>query len=206
MLEVARVEVGAMPHGARLNAAEDRLYAVTMMSGELIETDAWGFEVTRRLSLGGHAMPGGEGASPTWVEPAPDGHLWVAVGGADEIREIDPIGWEVVRTLEAPGAYNLAVSPDGRWMVATYRNDGEIGIWALGEGREMARIRSSRDLPHGIAISPDSRYAFVSIEGVGGEPGRVEVVDLAAGERVATVDIGAQASGIAFWKQEAGPP
>lgn len=203
MLEVARLEVGVMPHGSRLNEAEDRLYAVTMMSGELVETNAWTFEVTRRLSLGGHAMPGMEGASPTWVEPAPNGRLWVAVGGAGEIREVDPAGWEVVRTLEAPGAYNVGVSPDGRWLVATYRSEGSIGIFALDDGRETARIPSSRDLPHGIAISPDSRYAFVSIEGVGGEPGAVDVVDLAAGERVDTVDVGKQASGIAFWKMEA---
>jgi hypothetical protein len=51
-----------------------------------------------------------------------------------------------------------------------------------------------------VAVSPDSRYAFVSVEGVGAAPGRVDVFDLDALMRVASVDVGQQASGIAFWR------
>ena len=54
-------------------------------------------------------------------------------------------------------------------------------------------------------ISPDSRYAFVTLEGVGAEPGTVDVVDLGALSRVASVDVGQQAGGIDFWKTEAPP-
>ena len=49
-------------------------------------------------------------------------------------------------------------------------------------------------------MSSDSRYAFVTSEGVGAAPGKVDVIDLAARAKVGTVDIGQQASGIAFWK------
>jgi DNA-binding beta-propeller fold protein YncE len=56
---------------------------------------------------------------------------------------------------------------------------------------------------HGVVVSPDSRYAFVSVEGVGAEPGKVDVYDLRALARVASVAVGQQASGIAFWKSEA---
>jgi hypothetical protein len=51
-----------------------------------------------------------------------------------------------------------------------------------------------------VTVSPDSRYAFVSSEGVGAEPGKVDVFDLRALVRAGTVDVGQQASGIAFWK------
>jgi DNA-binding beta-propeller fold protein YncE len=58
-------------------------------------------------------------------------------------------------------------------------------------------------LPSGLVISPDDRYAFVTLEGVGSEPGTVDVIDLRAMARVASVDVGQQAGGIDFWKTEA---
>ncbi len=51
-------------------------------------------------------------------------------------------------------------------------------------------------------VSPDDRYAFISVEGVGSEPGTVEVIDLSSLKTVATVDVGPQAAGIDFWKTE----
>ena len=57
-------------------------------------------------------------------------------------------------------------------------------------------------VPHGVVISPDSKYAFVTVEGVGGEPGLVDVIDLEKAKVVSSVNIGKQAGGIAFWKIE----
>ena len=59
-----------------------------------------------------------------------------------------------------------------------------------------------RPVPHGVAITDDDRYAFVSVEGVGGEPGTFKVFDLKSQERVGKLDVGKQAGGIAFWKAE----
>ena len=39
-------------------------------------------------------------------------------------------------------------------------------------------------------------------EGVGAQPGKVDVYDLAALTRVASVDVGQQAGGIAFWRMQ----
>jgi DNA-binding beta-propeller fold protein YncE len=51
---------------------------------------------------------------------------------------------------------------------------------------------------HGVAITPDDRYAFVSVEGVGSEPGTVEVIDLAARRTIGRAEVGQQAGGIAI--------
>ena len=51
-----------------------------------------------------------------------------------------------------------------------------------------------------IFISPDSRYAFVSVEGIRGEPGSVDVFDLENLTLVDHAEVGKQAGGIAFWK------
>jgi hypothetical protein len=52
----------------------------------------------------------------------------------------------------------------------------------------------------GIAFMTNG--AFVASEGVGAAPGKVDVYDLAAKANVATVNVGQQAGGIAFWKMK----
>jgi DNA-binding beta-propeller fold protein YncE len=211
-----------MPHSSRLSPGGDRQYSVMMMTDELVETDAFRFEVNRRLSLLDQAsflgassedsekstmpMAGSMNATvrPTWVQPDPGGRfVYVACNGTDEVKEVDLERWEVTRTFSTPaGPYNIDVTPDGRLMVVTYKADGSTGVWDLSEGRQLARLVNSRGVTHGIVTSPDSRFAFVSAEGRAGEPGALDVIDLEALEIVASIDIGPQASGIAFWKMD----
>ena len=75
-----------------------------------------------------------------------------------------------------------------------------VEIFDLTSGASVAQIPTSNRLAHGVAMSTDSRYAFVTSEGVGAAPGKVDVIDIAGRAKVGTVDIGQQASGIAFWK------
>ena len=93
--------------------------------------------------------------------------------------------------------YNLAVTPDGQRLVASDKRDQSTSIFDISSGREIARIRPSRRMVHGVAISPDGRYAFVTAEGIGTEPGSLDVIDLRSLARVATVDVGPMAGGVA---------
>ncbi|MEJ7810024.1 MAG: hypothetical protein WKG32_06340 [Gemmatimonadaceae bacterium] len=70
----------------------------------------------------------------------------------------------------------------------------------FGAGRAASQA-TSHGASH-VAVSPDSRYAFVSSEGVGAAPGKVDIYDLKALARVGSADVGQQAGGIAFWKME----
>ena len=85
---------------------------------------------------------------------------------------------------------------------ATYKGARSVGFWDLESGEEVGRVDTLRPIPHGIVISPDGKYAFATIEGVGGEPGSVEAYDLSTFERVANLDVAKQAGGIAFWKMQ----
>ena len=76
-----------------------------------------------------------------------------------------------------------------------------MGFLDLESGREIERTRTSRPIPHGVVVTPDGEYAFVSLEGIGDDPGTVEVYSMATGDRVGVVDVGRQAGGIAFWKK-----
>lgn len=221
MSEIARIPTGIMPHGSRIDTGGTRQYHVTMMDDLLHEIDAVGLRELRTLPLSphaGHAMsadtPEARAAmksmmadmvQPTWAtQPTRDGKVYVAGNRKNLLIEVDTAAWKVSRTFAdtGDGIYNLDVTPDGRWLVATYKRGAAVGIWDLKKGVEAARIPTTRRVPHGVVITPDQRYAFVTNEGIGGEPGTVEVYDIAARTRAAAVDIGKQAGGIAFWKME----
>ena len=228
MVEVARVATCTMPHGSRVNPQGTRHYSACMMDDMLVEIDVGTLAVSRHFMLGRgseHGMAGpprqaatggaaGHDAgashhgdptcSPTWAQPSADGkRIFVACNKSDEIVEVDAERWAVTRRLPAgPGVYNLAVSPDGRLLVGTNKRGQSVSVFDVAGGREIARIPTQRRVVHGVVVSPDSRYAFVSVEGVGSEPGTVEVIDLQALRTVATVDVGQMAGGIDFWRSE----
>ena len=141
---------------------------------------------------------------PTWVIPHPkENLLYIAGNGSDEIIEVNIDTWKISKRIKAEkGPYNVEISPDGKYMLATLKNSGSTAIWNLKNGSLSKVIRNSTSVPHGIAISADSKYAFVSVEGIGGEPGIVDVIDLENQALIGKVEIGKQAGGIAFWKKE----
>ena len=225
MIEVEQIETCTMPHGARLDATGTFLYSACMMDDQIVEVDTRTFEVARRFSVAGGregplprmdgdagrgdshdiaASPGPAAAdcSPTWVVPTRDrGSILVACNRGNRILEIDRASWSLVRTLEAgTGPYNLAVTPDDRILVATLKQGAGVQFFDLESGRAVATVPASTTVTHGVAVSPDGRYAFVSVEGVGAEPGKVDIYDLSAFVRVAEVEVGQQAGGIIFWK------
>jgi DNA-binding beta-propeller fold protein YncE len=129
--------------------------------------------------------------------------VFAACNKSNEIVELDADGWKLVKRIPAGnGVYNLAVTPDGKLLMATNKRDASVSIFEISTGKELARIPTKRKVVHGVAVSPDSRYAFVTVEGVGEEPGTVEIINLEAKKNVASVDTPPQAAGIDFWKIE----
>src|SRR5438094_3413363 len=141
--------------------------------------------------------------SPTWAQPSADGGtIFVACNASNEIVEIDAARWTMKRRWPAgQGVYNLAVTQNAR-LIATNKRGHSVSVFDIHDGRELAKIPTKRRVVHGVVVSPDDRYAFVSVEGVGTEPGTVEMIDLAALKTVATVDVAPQAGGIDFYKIE----
>ncbi len=161
------------------------------------------------MDMGGHGMeppkPGDNSCSPTWAQPSADGaSIFVACNKSSEIVEVDAAKWMVTRRIVArAGVYNLAITKDGTRLIGTNKRDQSVSVYDIKSGRELARLPTKRKVLHGVVISPDDAYAFVTVEGIGAEPGTVEVIDLNTLKTVATVDVGQQASGIDFLRTEA---
>jgi DNA-binding beta-propeller fold protein YncE len=207
-----------MPHGSRLSPDGSHHYSGCMMDDLLVEIDTRSLAVSRLFGLKsgaegpvsatdrqdhaamGHMMaPVSNNCSPTWAQPSADGSsVFVACNRSGEIAEVDVATWTLKRRWGTPKApYNLAVTPDGRLLVATQKGPGTVSIWRLSDATMLAEIKGTRGVASGVVVSPDSRYAFATMEGVGGQPGTVDIIDLVSLAKVASVDMGKQAGGIA---------
>jgi DNA-binding beta-propeller fold protein YncE len=219
MVEVKRITTCTMPHGSRLNPQGTKHYSACMMDDMLAEIDTRKFDVSRHLVLTVGKEMGMDGAPtsqmkmgdltcvPTWAQPSNDGsEVYVACNKSNEIAVVDVASWKVSRRFPAAnGVYNLAMTKDGR-LVATNKRSQSVSIFDPKTGKELARIPTKRKVVHGAVVTPDNRYAFISVEGIGSDPGTVEVIDLDSLKTVATVDVGQQAAGIDFWKNEPSKP
>lgn len=195
--EVGRTTTCIKPHGGRVNPQGTREYSTCVGDGMLVEIDVASGEVSRKLPL---AADSGSVCAPTWATPSTDGtRVYVACNAGSDVLEVDVASWAVSRRfVTGANPYNLAVTPDGERLLATLKNRSEPAteIIDLASGRTLARVPATTVLPHGIAVTGDSRYAVVSVEGVGSEPGKVDVIDLRSLRRIASVEVGQQAGGI----------
>ena len=219
MVEVKRITTCTMPHGSRLSPDGTKHYSACMMDDMLAEIDTQKFEVSRHFMLGVGKEQGMEGAPqgqmkmgdltcvPTWAQPSNDGsEVYVACNKSNDIVAVDVASWKMTRRFPAGnGVYNLAMTKDGR-LIATNKRGQSVSIFDPKTGKELAKLPTKRKVVHGAVVTPDNRYAFISVEGVGAEPGTVEVIDLGSMKTVATIDLPPQAAGIDFWKTEPSKP
>jgi DNA-binding beta-propeller fold protein YncE len=215
MIEVKRITTCTMPHGSRLSPDGTKHYSACMMDDMLAEIDTQKFDVSRTFMLTAGKEMSMEGAPhgqmkmsdltcvPTWAQPSNDGsEIYVACNKSNEIAVIDAATWKLSRRFPAGnGVYNLAMTKDGR-LVATNKRGQSVSIFDPQTGKELAHLPTKRKVVHGAVVTPDNRYAFISVEGVGDDPGTVEVIDLDAMKTVATAEVPTQAAGIDFWKTE----
>lgn len=204
MAPLANLPACDMPHGVKVNHAGTRVYISCMNSDEVLEIDRQSLRITRRHRVGEGTAHGttathsGRDCSPTFVSVSPDDRrLYVACNHANTLQVLDAASLELVGEIPTgAGAYNVEPSPDGQWVLVTNKKAQSVSVIDAATLAEAARVPTSKRLPHGVAYSPDGRYAFISVEGVGADPGAVDVIDLATRTRVATTPVPLQPTGI----------
>lgn len=182
---VGRVELGNFPASAQVTPDGGFVYVVNFnLHGEMVPSDVSVVSTD----------PFVEAAR---IQTCTMPRIFVACNKSNDIVEIDATSWAMTRRIAAgDGVYNLATTRDGTLLLATNKRGQSVSIIDVASGKELARVPTKRRVVHDVVISPDDRYAFVSVEGVGSEPGTVEMIDLRTRQRVASADVGQMAGGI----------
>ena len=170
---------------------------------------------------GGHAAHGPPGAGSPRVPPrkgadvpptadmskecaatyvsvsADDSRIYVACNYGNELQVYDAASLKLVKAVPlGAGSYNVEPSPDGSVVIVTNKKDQSISIVDAKSLAEVARVKTTKKIVHGVAYSPDGKYAYVSQESIGADPGAVDVIDLATRTVVSTIPVPAQPTGI----------
>src|SRR6267378_3892557 len=190
-----------MPHGVKVNHAGTRVYVSCMNSDEILEIDRQSLHIRRRHKTGaGMSTPGMpmHDCMPTFVSVSPDDRrLYVACNHGNTLQVLDAGSLELVKEIPVgTGAYNVEPSADGKWIIVTNKKAQSVSLVDAQTLAEVAKIPTTKPLPHGVAYSPDGRWAFISQESVGIDPGAVDVIDLTTRARVASIPIPRQPTGI----------
>ncbi|MGH7520235.1 MAG: YncE family protein [Gemmatimonadales bacterium] len=208
MTPITNLPACDMPHGVKVNHAGSFVYVSCMNSDEILEIDRQSLRIRRRHKTGeGLAEPaihgtmpsaGAHDCSPTFVSVSPDDRrLYVACNHGNTLQVLDAASLELVQEIPVgAGAYNVEPSLDGRWVIVTNKKAQSVSVIDAQSLTEVARIPTSKPLPHGVAFAPDRRWAFISAESVGADPGAVDVIDLNSRERVASIAVPRQPTGI----------
>jgi YVTN family beta-propeller protein len=138
----------------------------------------------------------------TYVSVSPnDSTVYLVCYHSGELQVRDAATLELRRRLPTgAGAYNVEPSPDGRLVLVTNKKAQSVSVFDAHTFRELARVPTSKKIPHGIAYAPDGRYAFISCESVGTDAGAVDAIDLRTLQRVASMPLPLQPTGIAVWR------
>lgn len=223
MAKITDLPACDMPHGVKVNHAGTFAYVSCMNSDEILEVDIGTFAIARRARIGkGHDMSKMAAPAAAHAEhhPAPAGPLskecagtFVSVSADDKTLYVacnygnTVQVWDVASltlTKEIPvgtGAYNVEPAPDGSIAIVTNKKDQSFSIIDLKTLTEAARIKTAKKIVHGIAYSPDGKYAYVTQESIGSDPGAVDVVDLTTRKVTSSIAIPAQPTGITILRQ-----
>jgi DNA-binding beta-propeller fold protein YncE len=226
MSKIADVPACDMPHGVKVNHAGTHVYVSCMHSDEILELDPGTFSISRRARTGsGHEMAGMSGmghaaaapsatstppapvCAPTFVSVSPDDkRLYVACNTGNTVQVWDAVSLTMIKEIAVGhGAYNVEPSADGQYVIVSNKKDRSVSLMDAAALTELVRIPTSKPVVHGIAYSPDGRYAYISAESVGADPGAVDMIDLSARKVVASISVPLQPTGITIWRLHAAP-
>ena len=212
-LRGARPAAWLVPHvaGERLDERQCRRIAATFVRGASLAVpaldlntfyilalagDASVLVIDPRIGFGGSRLAGlatFDATATDWVLTPDQTVLAVAQPSVGRIALIDTRDWGIKTTIDVPGAARLALSPDGRLLLASYRitsgateTESGVALVDLAKPTEAPLRIATGGGSHDIAIDAQGQIAFVSNEAAD----TVSVIDLATRQVARTVPTG----------------
>jgi DNA-binding beta-propeller fold protein YncE len=127
--------------------------------------------------------------------PADGREVWVGSNAQGIVSVIDPSTGTVRTAAEGLGwPYRIVFTPDDRTVLLPDLRGHELRILDRATHRELARLPFAGGGPQGVTITPDGRFAFLSLSA----QNRVAVIDLQSRTVVGHVDAGPAPDGVVF--------
>ena len=126
-----------------------------------------------------------------WVL-TPDHHeLIIGDTAANELIFLDPESFAIRRRLTIPDPYQMGFTPDGSKLVVAGLARQQVDVYEAGSYRLLHRF-VMKTMPSHIDFSPDSRVAFVSLQGTN----KAAALDLMAMKELWVTQVGPAPAGV----------
>ncbi len=195
--EVQRIKVGIAPIGVAIVPGDQ--YALVSNGGDnsISVVDLGDRKEVHQTSVG---------REPRHLDVTPSGEFaYAPISGADYIGKLtleglkkgQPISVrEVARIFLGKGTmpYSAAVSPDGRWVIAANNQARHVSVIDTSHDRIAREIDVGVKGARGSAFTPDSKFAFVTIE----DTSEIVVINMETGEIENRLPSGPGPRGILF--------
>jgi DNA-binding beta-propeller fold protein YncE len=174
-------------HMLAFGARGDRIYTGDIGSNTVSELDVASGAYRRSF-----AVP----AQPEAIGMPSDGReVWVGSNAEGKVSVVDPATGTVRTAAEGFGwPYRIVFTPDDRTVLLPDLRNHELRILDRAGHRELARLPFPGAGPQGITVTPDGRYAFLSLSA----EERVAVIDLAQRSVVGHLDAGPAPDGVVY--------
>jgi len=135
-------------------------------------------------------------AQPEAINVTPDGsEVWVGSNATGRVSVLTPATGTVTTVAEGFGwPYRVRFTPDVRTVLLPDLRNEELRILDRASKAERARLDFAGAGPQGIIITPDGRYAFLSLS----QQSRVAIIDIAAASVVGHLPAGSTPDGVVY--------
>jgi DNA-binding beta-propeller fold protein YncE len=178
-------------HMLAFGARADRIYTGDIASNTVSELD-----VTAGTYVRSFDVP----REPEAIGMPADGlEVWIGSNAEGKVSVVDPATGTVTTAAEGFGwPYRIVFTPDGKTVLMPDLRGEALRIVERAGFREITRIGFAGAAPQGIAITPDGRFAFLSLS----QQNRVAQIDLTSYEVVRHLETGASPDGVVYATRE----
>ncbi len=162
-------------------------FTANIPDGSVTEIDLAGRTTGRMLKVG---------TTTEGVGVTPDGsQVWVGSNDQHKVYVVDAAAMRIIDTLDAPGLpYRIGITANGKFAVVPSPMADVVRIFDVATRAQLAAVAMPPGAqPVGVALSADSRRAYIACQG----NSSVQIVDLDSGRITGTLPTGAGPDGIA---------
>lgn len=160
-------------HGGRITSNGEYLITVAEL-GEYIQIiNTASDEIEQTIPVAGIVPPNGNGTGffrPIAISISPDDkYAFITCDRSNDLRVLD-LNTRLIVNVIPTGLFPIQseCSPDNRWLYVANRNSNSVTVIDLNTFAVVKTISNVGAQPHGVAFTPDGKYAYVTCESVSG--------------------------------------